>query len=76
MQIVARPLMYGLGREYFIVRIGMSQVHKPGEDIQWCSECERYVNTKAPHECVDRRIKENQRSLERFLGKFKIQGEN
>lgn len=71
-KIVARPLMYGLAREYFIVRIGMSNIHKPGEDIQWCSECERYFNPKAPHECVDKRIRENQRSLETFLGRYKV----
>ncbi len=50
----------------------MSQINRPGEDIQWCDECGRYFNPKVPHECVDRRVKDNQRALEVFLGRYKI----
>ena len=54
----------------------MSQVSKPGEDIKWCSECERYYNPKSVHECVDKIIKENQHKLEKFLGRYKVKEGN
>ena len=39
---------------------------------EWCTECQRYFNPQAPHECRDQEIKANRTKLEKWLGTYTI----
>jgi len=40
--------------------------------VEWCPHCEKYFDNRAPHECNLRIVREGQRKLENWLGKFTI----
>lgn len=72
--IMLAPSATAIGRRVVLAKVGIMETRKP-EDIAWCQECGRYYNPMVSHACVDVKIKSDQRALERWLGRWKIQEE-
>lgn len=72
--LLAGHITRGIGRRAVIAIIGGmmdDQPHLSGS-TRWCSNCEKYYNPNAPHECLVQSVNENRERLERWLGRFKV----